>query len=338
MPGGGIPRPDQLGHVEQPPIVMEQYLAGSLLSLVYEGAVCRIGDADGLAEEPCQRSQVVAQRIAEVFVPHDHRRDSGEDVVAGEEGSGERVPEADVRRVMTRGVHHLQPAAIAQVDAVPVDECVVRGLDGGHVVGPGHLAGHDLEDVGRDAVRLADPVEPFHVARGVVVAVDQLGCSIMHHESTAPLAHETRRHPDMVEMEMRHHQGVDRVLTEPESAEPLPDRPPSGLPIGPAVEHQEPTAGLDDIGVDPGRALERERCRDEMDAVPQRLWGRGGHPCSTGSLIPNLMSRVTVNTVGAPESSTFPPTLTILKLCMSEMVLAALARTVRTASSIESLA
>jgi hypothetical protein len=42
--------------------------------------------------------------------------------------------------------------------------------------------------------------------------------------------------------------------------------------------------------------------------------------------------------VGTPESSTEPPTSTILKFCMSEMVEAARARTVLTASSIESAA
>lgn len=54
-----------------------------------------------------------------------------------------------------------------------------------------------------------------------------------------------------------------------------------------------------------------------------------------GSLIPKVMSRVTLNTVGAPDESTSPPTFTILKLWMSWMVDAARASTVLTASSIE---
>lgn len=62
----------------------------------------------------------------------------------------------------------------------------------------------------------------------------------------------------------------------------------------------------------------------------------GYQPWSTGSLMLKVMSRVTVNSVGAPESSTSPPTLTISNLWISEIVLAARARTVRTASSIES--
>jgi hypothetical protein len=45
-----------------------------------------------------------------------------------------------------------------------------------------------------------------------------------------------------------------------------------------------------------------------------------------------------VNRVGAPELSTLPPTLTISNFWMSLMVLAARARTVRTASSIDSSA
>lgn len=47
------------------------------------------------------------------------------------------------------------------------------------------------------------------------------------------------------------------------------------------------------------------------------------------------MSTVTENIVGAPESSTSPPTLTISNFWMSDIVLAALARTVRTASSMD---
>lgn len=47
------------------------------------------------------------------------------------------------------------------------------------------------------------------------------------------------------------------------------------------------------------------------------------------------MSRVTLKTVGAPDESTSPPTLTTLKCWMSWMVEAALARTVRTASSMD---
>ena len=51
--------------------------------------------------------------------------------------------------------------------------------------------------------------------------------------------------------------------------------------------------------------------------------------------MPKVMSRVTLNSVGAPESSTSPPTLTISKRWMSEIVVVALARTVRTASSMD---
>lgn len=52
-------------------------------------------------------------------------------------------------------------------------------------------------------------------------------------------------------------------------------------------------------------------------------------------MIPNVMSTVTVKRVGAPEESTSPPTSTMRNEWMSWMVAAALARTVRTASSIE---
>src|SRR5690606_7200392 len=82
----------------------------------------------------------------------------------------------------------------------------------------------------------------------------------------------------------------------------------------------------------------RQRDGNQMDARPERSGIRclSDHPCSTASRIRNVMSTVTSKSVGAPESSTFPPARTRSQRVMSAIVAAARARTTLTASSIES--
>ena len=115
----------------------------------------------------------------------------------------------------------------------------------------------------------ADPEQAVYIPWCVVVTIDQLGGSLMHHEPASELADQPGRHADMVEMEMRDDQRVHRRFLQTELPEPITYRFPSRLPIRPAVEEEDPAIRFDGIGVHPGRALEGQRGRDEVDAVAQ---------------------------------------------------------------------
>ena len=91
----------------------------------------------------------------------------------------------------------------------------------------------------------------------------------MHHEPAAQLLDQSGRHADVIEVEMRDDQRVHRRLVQTELPEPITNRFPSRLPIRPAVEEEDPPVCLDGVGVDPGRALEGEWCRDQVDPVAQ---------------------------------------------------------------------
>ena len=62
---------------------------------------------------------------------------------------------------------------------------------------------------------------------------------------------------------------MHRRLIQTEAFEPIVDRITSRLPICPTVDEQDPAVGLDCVSVDPGRALEGERGRDQVDAVAE---------------------------------------------------------------------
>ena len=115
----------------------------------------------------------------------------------------------------------------------------------------------------------ADAKEPIDVSGCVVVTIDQLGGSLVHHEPAAQLVDQSGRHTDMIEVEMRYDQRVHRRLLQTEQPEPITNRFPSRLPVRPAVEEEDPPICLDCVGVDPGRALEGKWCRDEVDPVAQ---------------------------------------------------------------------
>ena len=84
LPSVGVAGSDQLGHVEETSIMMEEELPCSLSALVDEGAVGRIGDTNAEIEKLLERAQIIAENVTEILVVHDHRRDPREYVVAGE--------------------------------------------------------------------------------------------------------------------------------------------------------------------------------------------------------------------------------------------------------------
>jgi hypothetical protein len=73
----------------------------------------------------------------------------------------------------------------------------------------------------------------------------------------------------MVWMEVSDDEGVHGRLVETQPGESVTDRIASRFPIGAAVEQEDSVVRLDRICVDPGRALERQRRRDQVDAVAQ---------------------------------------------------------------------
>jgi hypothetical protein len=57
----------------------------------------------------------------------------------------------------------------------------------------------------------------------------------------------------MVWVEVGHDKGVDRRFLQSEVTETLTDGLSAGIPVGPTVDEEEPTVGLDRIGIDPRR-------------------------------------------------------------------------------------
>ena len=99
----------------------------------------------------------------------------------------------------------------------------------------------------------------------------------MHYKATSPFADETRRHPNVIQVQMRDHESVDSGFFKSELGETVADRISTVFPICPTVDHQQSTIRLDHIGVDPGRRPEGQRGGDEMDPVSQRLRWRNVH-------------------------------------------------------------
>ena len=82
LPGVGGRLPDEIGHVPQPAIVVEQDLTGPFVAPIDDCPMRRVGDSDCQVEETLQRSHVVAQRVDQVEVVHDDGGDPGQDMVA----------------------------------------------------------------------------------------------------------------------------------------------------------------------------------------------------------------------------------------------------------------
>src|SRR5690606_9025161 len=129
-------------------------------------------------------------------------------------------------------------------------------------------------------------------------------------------------------------ESVDRGARQADGRHALGQGEAARLPVDATVDQGHTGRGLDGVAVDPGGGLERERGRNQVDAVAERprIRNRPVHPCSTESRMPKVMSTVTSKSVGVPESSTLPPARTMSQRVMSAMVVAARARTVRTAS------
>src|SRR5690606_24284476 len=106
----------------------------------------------------------------------------------------------------------------------------------------------------------------------------------------------------------------------------------------PAIDEDDPALGLDRIAVDPRRGGKRQESGYQVDAVVETagIGDRPVHSCSTASRIAKVTSIVTSNAVVKPEASTFPQARTRSLRVRSEIVAAARASTVRTASAIES--
>lgn len=268
LPSVGVAGSDQLGHVEETSIMMEEELPCSLSALVDEGAVGRIGDTNAEIEKLLERAQIIAENVTEILVVHDHRRDPREHVVAGEYDSGSAVAEADVCRLVARSVHDLQGSSPADVDDVTVLHRLVRRGNGWHVVGAHHVGYLRHREVG-DTVAGGDSSETLYVPGSVVVAIDELRGALMHDETTTPFFNQPGRHPDMVRVEMGDDQGMNRRFFQAESGEALSDRLTPTIPIGPTVEEKQSTVGLDGVGIDPGRAFEWEWHRNQMDPIAQ---------------------------------------------------------------------
>lgn len=83
---------------------------------------------------------------------------------------------------------------------------------------------------------LSDPDQPQHVSGGVVVAVDPLGCDLVHHELAAESGDQAGGHPHMVGMEMRDDQRMDAALVQTELLQTFSERLSPRLPVGAAVD------------------------------------------------------------------------------------------------------
>src|SRR5690606_14914018 len=127
------------------------------------------------------------------------------------------------------------------------------------------------------------------------------------------------RHAYVVGMEMADDQSRDRNLAEPDALQAGMESLVARLPVAPTVDEHHTIVTLQGVAVDPGRPAKRQRDGNQMDARPERSGIRrlSDHPCSTASRIRNVMSTVTSKSVGAPESSTFPPARTRSQRVMS---------------------
>ena len=119
-----------------------------------------------------------------------------------------------------------------------------------------------------DAVSPADAKEPIDVSGCVVVTIDQLGGSLVHHEPAAQLADQSGRHTDVIQVQIE----MTSVCTA-DSSRPS-RRNPSRIASRPGSQsvpqsRGDPPIRLDGVGVDPGRALEGEWGRDQVDPVAQ---------------------------------------------------------------------
>src|SRR5690606_38963072 len=115
-----------------------------------------------------------------------------------------------------------------------------------------------------------------------------------------------------------------------EHGQPVQQPGETRLPVDPAVEEHGAGGRPEHIGVHERGAREREREGNDADAVPEvgDVGQSPGQPW-TDSFTVKVMSRVTENSVGAPESSTAPHTSTTSNRVISSIVVAARASTVR---------
>lgn len=73
FPGIGLTLADQLGHVQEASVVVQQNLASAFIALVDQSAVRRIGDSNIQPDQFLKGAQIVAKGVGEIGVPHDDR-------------------------------------------------------------------------------------------------------------------------------------------------------------------------------------------------------------------------------------------------------------------------
>ncbi len=255
-------------------------------------------------------------------------------MVTGEEHAGARVAQADVGRLVPRRVDHLEVSAGAERDPVAIFHRLGGRFGRQEVVGDGVHRRQFGNLVWRSAVPGGHCCGLADETGRVVVPIDQRWDPLVHHEPPTVVAHETGRHPDVVDVEMGTDEPPDRGVGETEDGQPGGD---GGEAIGgvhPAIDHRDLVVALDHVRVDPAQPGEGKRDRDDVDAVAERPGTILAHPW-TLSLTAKLTSMLTRKAAGAPDSSTVPPISTTWNDSMASMVSAALASTAPMASSNE---